>query len=430
MSQLALFGGNPVRTKPFPSWPVFDAAEERAVLEVLRSGKWWRNSQGEDGAQDHDGEGPSQTAQFQRAFAQSHGARYGIACANGTAALEVAMKAAGVGPGDEVLVPPYTFIATATAPLAINAIPVFCDIESDTFNLDPERLEQAITPRTKAVVPVHFGGLPADMERINEIAARRGLVVIEDAAHAHGAQWNGRFAGTIGTAGTFSFQISKNMTAGEGGLILTDDEALAVRCESLVWGGRERGRPWYEHHRLGWNYRITEFQAAILLEQLKRLEEQNARRMANGIYLNQQLEALPGIHPMRIPAWTTRHSFHLYAFRFREEEAGIPRRDFAAALASEGIPCSTGYAHPLYRNPVFLNQEFYAGRCPVSCRREPPIDYAAFREHCPNTELACREAIWVEHRVLLGDRADMDDLVNAVRKVFEHRGEFSATPAR
>ena len=206
---------------------------------------------------------------------------YGIACANGTAALEVALRALGVGPGDEVIVPPYTFIATATAPMLIGATPVFCDVDLATLNLDPARLEEAITPRTKAIVPVHFAGLAADMDAIGQALRRdHGIAVIEDAAHAHGGTWNGRPLGSIGSAATFSFQASKNMTAGEGGLITTNDPAMAEMCESLVWVGRKIGRPWYEHHRLGWNYRLTEFQAALLIAQLERLEEQTARRRA------------------------------------------------------------------------------------------------------------------------------------------------------
>ena len=414
MSHLALFGGSPLRTKPFPSWPIFDSSEEMAVLNVLRSGKWWRNSQGENGSLETlDGDGPSEVARFQHAFANFQGGRFGVACANGTAALEIALKASGIGPGDEVIVPPYSFIATATAPLAVNAVPIFCDIELETFNLGPDRFEEAIGPRTKAVIPVHFAGLPADMSRILEIANRHNLVVIEDAAHAHGASWNGKGVGTIGHAGTFSFQISKNMTAGEGGLILTNDENLATQCESLVWAGRQVGRPWYEHHRLGWNYRITEFQAAILGEQLKRVENQNSKRMENGAYLNWTLCELPGIYPMAVPRWATRHSFHLYAFRFREKEAGIPRRDFVAALEKEGIPCSTGYAHPLYKNPLF--------------RHVDTIDYAAFSDRCPNAEQACHEAVWLEHRILLGEREDMDDIVRSINKIYENRHEFCVT---
>lgn len=422
MSQLAILGGKPVRREPFPSWPAFDEYEERAVVEVVRSGKWWRYAY--DAESDEEGwQGPrSLVARFQEAFARFQGARYGVACASGTAAIEITLKSLGIGPGDEVIVPPYTFVATATAPLIVNAIPIFCDIEYDTFNLDPKRLEEAITPRTKAVIPVHFAGQAADMEAILEIANRHNLFVIEDAAHAHGATWNGKGLGTLGHAGTFSFQASKIMTAGEGGVIITDDAKLAARCESYISAGREAGRPWYEHHRLGWNYRLTEFQGAILLEQLKRLEQQNARRMENGLYLNEHLKQIPGIHPPKVPACATKHSFYLYMFRFREEEFGIPRKQFLAALEQEGIPCMGGYAFPLYKNPLFLNQDFYPKGCPVSCEfYKGTVDYASFAERCPNTERACREAVWLEHRLLLAEREDMDDIVRAVARIYESR---------
>ena len=411
MSDLALFGGRPVRSADFPSWPVFDENEERAVVELTRSGQWWRYTLGEAASDERTpakpGEG-SRVEEFQEAFARAQGARYGIACASGMAALEVSLKALGVGPGDEVIVPAYTFIATATAAMVLGAIPVFADVELETLNLCPASLQQAITPRTKAVIPVHFGGAAADMDAILDIAKRHGVAVLEDAAHAHGARWKGQGLGTLGAAGTFSFQASKNMTAGEGGLILTNDAAMAELCESLVWVGRKAGRPWYEHHRVGWNYRMTEFQGAILIEQLKRLDSQNRTRRANGAYLNEKLSEIPGIYPSRVPSYAACHSFHLYVFRFDAGEFGIVREDFLAALAAEGIPCSSGYAHPLYANPLFHDPSY-----------EPR--YAGCAAFCPNAERACSEAVWLEHRLLLGSRADMDDIIRAVRKIFENR---------
>lgn len=295
--------------------------------------------------------------------------------------------------------------------MLIGAVPVFCDLQPDTLNLDPQRFEEAITPRTKAVIPVHFAGLAADMQAILEIAGRHGIHVLEDAAHSHAGMWNHRGLGTIGAAGTFSFQASKNMTAGEGGLITTEDPQLAELCESYIWVGRKIGRPWYEHHRLGWNYRLTEFQGAILIEQLKRLKEQTARRLENGLYLTKRLADIPGVHPLRIPSYATRHSFHIYVFRLHAEEFGVTREDFLAALAAEGIPSSGGYAHPLYRNPLFLDPTL-----PIDCGRYPAL--------CPNAEKACQEAVWLEHRLLLGDRADMDDIVDAVRKIHHNRRQF------
>jgi dTDP-4-amino-4,6-dideoxygalactose transaminase len=415
MNELALFGGSPVRTKPFPHWPVFDEAEEKAVLEVVRSGEWWRYSMGEatDAASSLSGM-RSKVGEFQDLFAKAQGAGYGIACASGTAAIEVVLKAMGIGHGDEVIVPPYTFIATATAPMLIGARPVFCDIDPATLNLDPSRLEEAITPRTKAVMPVHFAGLAADMERILGICKRRGVPVVEDACHGHGGAWNGRGLGTIGRAGAFSFQASKNMTAGEGGLITTDDAALAELCESHIWVGRKAGRPWYEHHYLGWNYRMTEFQGAILVEQLRRLRDQTERRQQNAAYLNEQLKAIPGIRPLQAPPYASRNACHIYVFRFDEAEFGINRTDFLQALSAEGIPATAGYAFPLYRNPMFQDPSL-------------GFDYSRFVALCPNSERACKEMVWLEHRLLLGERADLDDIVGAIRKVRGRLHEFSSS---
>jgi dTDP-4-amino-4,6-dideoxygalactose transaminase len=416
MSELALFGGSPVRTKPFPHWPVFDEAEEKALLDVLRSGQWWRYSMGEatNRASAPVGAPPSKVGEFQELFTKIQGARYGIACASGTAAIEVVLKAMGIGSGDEVIVPPYTFIATAAAPMLIGARPVFCDIDPATLNLDPARLEEAITPRTRAVMPVHFAGLAADMAAILEICGRHGIPIVEDACHGHGGAWNGRGLGTIGLAGTFSFQASKNMTAGEGGLITTGDAALAELCESYIWVGRKAGRPWYEHHYLGWNYRMTEFQGAILVEQLRRLGDQTETRQRNAFYLNERLKMIPGIHPLAVPTYATRHSCHIYVFRFDESEFGIGRAEFLQALAAEGIPASAGYAHPLYRNPMFHDSSLGS-------------DYTRFIELCPNSERACKEMVWLEHRLLLGDRADMDDIIEGIRKVGACTHEFQAS---
>lgn len=418
MSRLALLGGDPVRVRPFPPWPVFDEAETQAVAEVVRSGQWWRYSMGEAvDAAAASGGARSKVAEFQSVFAQAQGARFGVACATGTAALEVSLKALGVGAGDEVIVPPYTFIATASAPLLIGATPVFCDLDLETFNLNPARLEQAITARTRAIVPVHFAGLSVDFDAIFEIAGRHGIPVVEDACHAPGGTWRNRGLGSIGQAGTFSFQASKNLTAGEGGLITTNDAELAELCESYIWAGRKPGGPWYEHHRLGWNYRLTEFQAAILIEQWRRVPEQTARRQTNGFYLNQQLCRIPGIYPLSVPSYATGHAFHIYVFRFVAEEFGLSRAAFLEALSAEGVPNSSGYAFPLYRNPMFQDPAL-------------GVDPDLSSKSCPIAERACREAVWLEHRLLLGDRADMDDIMKAIRKIHDGRDQFETSLVR
>lgn len=429
MSRLALFGGDPIRTKPFPAWPVFDEGEEAALLEVVRSGRWWRYSFGEGSGQSgpEAGEPRSKVAEFQEGFAQLQGAKYGVACASGTAAIEIALKALGIGPGDEVIVPPYTFVATASAVLQVNAIPVFADIEPDTFNIDPKRIEEAITPRTRAVIPVHFAGHAADMDTIMEVARRRSLAVLEDAAHAHGAEWNGRGLGSIGDAGTFSFQGSKNMTAGEGGLITTSRREVAALSESYIWGGREIGSPWYTHFRLGWNYRMTEFQGAILSVQLQRVRAQNATRHRNALELDGRLAQIPGIRPLALRAYATLHSHHIYIFRFDEEAFGAPRERFLDALAAEGIPCMSGYGHPLYKNPMFLNQDFNPRGCPITCGHYgQSIDYASFEALCPEAERACRNAVWLEHRILLGSSEDTEDIVRAIEKIHKNRAALGA----
>lgn len=434
MGKLAINGGRPVREKQFPAWPVWDKREEQALLEVLHSGKWWRFAYGagvelkEPAAGDR-----SRVVEFQENFARFHETQFGIACANGTAAIEILLKALGVGPGDEVIVPAYTYVATATAVLQVNAVPIFVDIDPKTYNIDTKRAAEAITPQTRAIIPVHFAGQPADMDAILELAKKRGIFVVEDAAHAHGSEWKGRKIGALGAGGTFSFQSSKNMTAGEGGLIMTNDQNVSELCESFLWAGRQTGRPWYEHHRLGWNYRLTEFQAAILLQQLARLEDQNARRSENAAYLSNRLRAIPGIQPLDVDSRATRHSYHIYILRFSREAFGdIPRAKLLQALAAEGIPCMGGYSHPLYQNPMFLNKDFYPRGCPVSCGHyNKPIDYAQFEALCPVSERACAsEAVWLEHRLLLGDKQDMDDIAGAFEKVHANAGELrNATAA-
>jgi dTDP-4-amino-4,6-dideoxygalactose transaminase len=421
MAKLALDGGSRVRDKPFPSWPVWDEREESALLAVLRSGKWWRFSYGVGVELKEPESGDrSRVVEFQEAFARHHQAKFGLACANGTAAIEVLLKALGVGPGDEVIVPAYTYVATASAVLQVNAVPVFVDIDPDTYNIDPRTVEAAVTPRTRAVIPVHFAGQPADMDALIAIGRKHRIFIVEDAAHAHGSEWKGTKVGALGKGGTFSFQASKNMTAGEGGLITTNDSELATLCDSYLWAGRQSGRPWYEHYRLGWNYRITEFQAAILLQQLSRLEEQNSRRRQNAGALSQRLAKVDGIFPLKIDPRATRHSYHIYMFRYSQEGfGGLPRAQFLQALAAEGIPCMGGYTHPLYRNPMFVKKDFYPKGCPLTCGHyDRDVDFAKYIDLCPVAEQACgSEAVWLEHRLLLGTRQDTGDIADAVEKI-------------
>ena len=396
---LAIDGGTPVRSRPWPRWPIFDETEEQAILEVVRSGKWWSV------------EG-TKVREFEEAFARFQDAQFAVCVTNGTAALEVALRAAHIGCGDEVIVPPYTFIATATAVLSVGATPVFVDVEEESLNIDPTKIEEAITPRTRAIIPVHIAGCPADMDGVLEIARKHNLLVIEDAAQAHAAEWKGTKVGAIGDMGCFSFQASKNLNAGEGGAVLTNNPHWADQVWSVHNVGRVRGGRWYEHHVLGSNFRMTEFQAAILLAQLKRLPEQTERRTQNAHRLTEMLSQIPGIRPPRPDPRVTRHAYHLYIFRYDKNHfGGRPREDFLKALNAEGIPCSAGYV-PLYKERVFLNRPISKDLCQLSTLK----DYS--KVQCPVCERACyEEAVWLYQNMLLGDERDIEDIATAVAKV-------------
>jgi dTDP-4-amino-4,6-dideoxygalactose transaminase len=429
VSQLAINGGAPVRTAPWPQWPVFDAQDEQRLLEVLRSGNWWRHSYGEGVELAEDEADPKSTvARFQRAFARAHDCKFGICAANGTVTMEIGLRAMGIRPGDEVIIPPYTYVATATAVLTVGAIPIFADIDADTYNLDPRRVAEAITERTTAIIPVHFGGQPCDMDAINDLARQHNLKVLEDAAHAHGSAYNGRKCGALADMGSFSFQLSKNMTAGEGGVITTNRADYAETCEMLVWAGRKKGHPWYQHFVLASNARMTEFQGALLLGQLRRLPEQNARRTASARLLDELLGAVEGIDPLVTLPSTTSHSHHIYMFRYHPDAfAGVGKARFVAALQAEGIGGAfAGYTMPLYRNPMFVEKNFFGGAWPLDTwDHSRQLDYAAFEERCPVSERACAtEAVWIPQTMLLADDQAMHDIAAAVRKVQTHANEL------
>ena len=401
MSVPAIAGGKPVRGRPFPAWPEFDHRELEAVRKVIEGRSWG-------------GYSPVVT-ELERRFAGLHGVPHAVACSNGTVALHAALVAAGIGPGDEVIVPPITFIATATAPALAGAIPVFADIDPHTQNLDPQAFEAAISPYTKAVIAVHFAGQPADMDRICEIAGRRGIVVIEDAAHAHGAAWRGRPVGGFGLAATFSFQAFKLMTAGEGGMVLTRDPEIAAGIWSVCNQGRRAGGQWYEHVTLGTNYRLSGLQAAVLLAQMDRLPEHNERRGKNAARLRGSLG--PGLEPLARDPRVTIDTNYLIVLRYRPEAfQGLPRDAFLAAIEAEGIPISPGYPYPLYRNALFTGRRLHSRGCPSGCALcARGIDYS--RLNLGAAEQACRESVWLEHQLFLGEASDVDDILQAIEKV-------------
>ena len=394
MEELAINGGTPVRNRPFQGFPVFDARERDALIEVLESGVWG-------------GYNPK-VAEFERAFADFHEARFGISAANGTVTLETALAAAGIGAGDEVIVPPISFIATATAVLRVGAIPVFADIDRNTINLDPRRVRECLTERTRAMIPVHFAGQPADMDDLMTIAAEKNLIVIEDCAHAHGASWRGKSVGGIGDFGSFSFQASKNLTAGEGGFLTTNNEELAEIARSICNQGRRTGGEWYEHVRLGTNYRLTGWQAAILISQLSRLSEQIETRARNARYLDERLNGLELISLPVVDERVTRHSYYLYLVRLKIERLpSLTKQSFVRALNAEGIPCSDGYPHPLFKNRVFNDHKHVVA-------------------DCPEAERMCADTLWLSHEVMLSSPQDLSDVGLAFEKVMENADRLAS----
>ena len=412
MAELAIAGGKPVRTKPFPRWPETGEAEKRALMLVLQGRNW--------------GGYPSPNTYarvFNERFAAAHGAQHGVAAANGTVALEVALLAGGLQPGDEVIVPAYTWVGTAAAVLFAGGVPVFADSDPETYCIAPAAVEAAVTPRTRAVIPVHLGMQMADMDAILAIALRHNLLVVEDCAHAHGARWKGRGAGSIGQLGAFSMQTSKLLTAGEGGMIVTSSEELAERCLVLVNCGRPAPNDRYGYRDLGHNYRITEFQAALLLAQLDRLPEQSERRLRNARLLARKLTGIPGV---RAAAWDPRLTnpaiYHFIA-RYDPEPFGGAHRDlFLQALLAEGIPAEGAFYEPLYRAPLW---RFRRERFPAAAASA--VDYDNVR--CPVAEKAAYdESVWLHHALLLGGEEEVDSIVAAIAKIQAHRGELARLP--
>lgn len=391
---LALNGGNPVRTRPVPHWPQYGVEEEQALLSVLHSRSWG-------------GYHPS-VKELEQRFAACHEVAHAVACSNGTVALQAALHAVGVEPGDEVVVPPFTFVASATAVLLCRAAPVFADIDPETFNLSVEAAAAAITPRTRAIVVVHFGGRPAEMDAFQALARKHGVALVEDAAHAHGAQWSGVPVGGWGDVATFSFQAFKLMTAGEGGIILSKDADVAERCWAFCNQGRRRDGGWFDHFTLGTNYRLTAFQAAVLGEQLNRLPEQTRTRAENVGHLRERLRETPGLRLPGDDPRIARHPYYLLTFWYDPQGfGGLPRNTFLKALQAEGIPFKATYPHPLYRNPVFTLER--------AALAHAPQDYQRLR--LPVSESVCRDGIWLSHNMLLGDRSDIDDIAEALHKV-------------
>ncbi|MFB3826645.1 MAG: DegT/DnrJ/EryC1/StrS family aminotransferase [Bryobacteraceae bacterium] len=412
----ALLGGQPVRPRSsqFPGWPQVGPQDESGWLEVFRSGRWWRK------------EGHF-VRDFEKTWAERTGARHCLATANGTSALMAALHAVDVGPKDEVIVGPYTFIATVNAILAHYALPVFVDTDPDSAMIDATKIEAAITPRTRCILPIHLGGNMADMDRIMEISKRRNVPVVEDACQAVGAEWRGRKAATIGHLGCYSFHKLKNLSGGEAGALVSNDEALFRRAYGFHSHYRtpDENGPDPKLCRNGINLRMSEFQAAAMMAQIGRLDEQAKTRDRNAAYLSEMLRETPGVAPARMYPGCTRNGYHLYMMRYNAEAmSGLPRERFIAAVRAEGIPIAAGYTslnrHPFLENT--LNSRAYR-----AVYSQQDIAHWRERNQCPANDRLCKEGLWFAHTVLLGSRRDMEDIIAAIRKVQRNAGALKKT---
>jgi perosamine synthetase len=409
----ALLGGTPVRKGRWPSWPVFDRKEEEELLGVLRSGKWYR------------GAGRYNVDRFETAYAQLTGAKHCLATANGTSALLVSLNALGIQAGDEVILPPYTFVATVNVILMMNALPVFVDSDRESSQIDARKIEAAITPRTKLIMPVHLGGSAADLDAILAIGKKHGIPVVEDACQAHLAEWRNRKVGTWGATGCFSFQASKNLNSGEGGAILTNDDALVEKCFAFHNNSRGRKTSGYDftYGGRGLNLRMTEFQGALLMAQMTRVEAQSKIREQNAQYLSGMLKEIGGVPPAKMYDGCTRNAYHLYMFRYQPEQfAGLTRAQFLKAIAAEGISCSSGYT-PLNTEP-FIKQTI-EGRGFRMAHPKDAIEGWVERTRCPENDQLCAEALWLGQTMLLASRQDMELIAQAIRKIKKHASELA-----
>ncbi|MBL8179032.1 MAG: DegT/DnrJ/EryC1/StrS family aminotransferase [Bryobacterales bacterium] len=392
----ALLGGTPLKLTGARQWPVFDQTEEKALLGVLKSGHWYRGS-------------GQMVRKFEEQYAALTGAKHCLAVANGTSALLASISALGIDAGDEVILPPYTFVATLNVILEKHALPIFVDSDRATFQMDAAKLNAAITDRTKLILPVHMGGAPVDLDSILATAKKRNVPVIEDACQAHLGEWRNRKVGTWGIAGCFSFQASKNLNSGEGGAVLFNDASF-----------HEATRAFHSNqtNSQSLNLRLTEFQAGLLMAQMTRIEAQSKTREQNAAYLTKLLSEVKGIAPAKLYPGCTRNAWHLYMFRYDKQHfAGMPREKFLKALAAEGVPASGGY-NPLNKQPLIAR--IFATRGFRRLFTDAELKRWAERNHCPENDKLCEEAVWLTQPMLLGPRTDMEVIATAIGKIQRH----------
>ncbi|MDO8543605.1 MAG: DegT/DnrJ/EryC1/StrS family aminotransferase [Opitutaceae bacterium] len=409
----AILGGKPVRTERWPKWPVYSETEDKLLLDVAHSGRWNRY-------------GGKQVKAFETAFAARAGARHCVATNSGTSALFTCLGAMGIGPGDEVILPPFTFVATFNVITLHYALPIYVDVDPETSQIDANKIEAAITPNTKAIIPVQIGGNVADLDKICALSKKHDIPVIEDACQSHLAEWRGKMVGNWGLSGCFSFQLSKNLNCGDGGAIISNDADFAYRCESFQDQSRGKGPSNLTAGCRAGNLRMTEFQGAILNAQMTRLEEQSKHREENAAYLTSLLKEIPGIVTQKQYAGCTRQAWHVYAFRYKKDQfSGLSRERFMHALKMEGItdtaPGYTAWNKEKHVSQLAANRHYQ--------RLYSKETLARWQKHreCPQNDLLCAENVRFTQTMLLGPRSDMEQIADAIRKIQRYAGEITPT---
>jgi dTDP-4-amino-4,6-dideoxygalactose transaminase len=410
MSELAILGGTPVRTRPFAPWPQYLPSDAARLQKVLESRHWGGYPM------------PSKYAgRFAEQFAAMHGAKYGLCVANGTIAIIAALSAAGVGFGDEVILPAYTWDGTATAVLFCGGVPVFVDVDPDTYCMGVEATRAAITPKTRALLPVHLAMRFADMDGLLALAREHDLKVIEDCAHAHGGKLRGAGAGSMGDIGCFSLQESKLMTAGEGGIVITSDLRMFEHMQSQVNCGRASSTDQFQQRVLGSNYRMTDLQGALLIGQLEMWPEFASKREEGAKRLSEALGSMTGVRPLPPQVAITQSAIYHYVFQYKPERPGVARDLFVAAIEAEGVPADGRFYEPVYRSDLF-----YA--TPENCP-QLKSDYSGV--HCPVSERAAYdESVWLPQFLFIGEPNDVNDVIATIEKVLANFDALSkADPA-
>jgi perosamine synthetase len=412
--KLAVLGGDPVRTTKFPAWPIWDEDDEKAIIPVLRSGIWSRRDV---------------VTRAEEKFAKLMGSKYCLLTTHGTTALVTALGALGIEGGDEVITTPWSWISSMACIFLNNALPVFVDIDPETWMLNADQIEGKINENSKAILAVQITGGMCHMDKVNAVAKKHNLKVVEDACEAHMAEWKGKKAGTLGDLGCFSLQNGKQLTCGEGGAILGDDERIMDLCYSIHNVGAARGKYMPKDKGsfpiLGNKCRMAEYQASIVITEMDTLEQETQKRCENADYLTSKIREIPGIVPRKDYKETTRTSYYYYGFRFKEKEFGITRDTFIKALQAEGIPASTNLgvtSYPLYKNGVVesvISSKTYR----KLYSKERLDDYRASL-NLPEVEKLCNETVGFHSNTLLGPKSDIDDIYKAILKVYENRDQL------